>query len=323
MKENKFKSLITVIFVCLFWVSTPCYSQKVQISRPVCDEYTEITTCEVTYCDITITKTITPSGMTSYALALSNKIKVDPQANNLLCIPFSDVDASYDKRTQGAFLLFTDQTRVNLAMNFAGNHFNAKLSLAQFNTMKSKKIKGVRLLESKWDYEVEEADRLLMQEKLQLLSKSVTEVCEIQTEEDVAEERRAKEVRAREWIQVRKEEKFKNKEVDKEEEQPVFEVVSHLPEFPGGMAACMQFLAKNIRYPTNAKENGTQGRVLVQAIINGDGSIVDPKVVRSVSSDLDREAIRVVQSMPKWNPGVQDGQCVRVKYTIPVMFRLQ
>lgn len=107
------------------------------------------------------------------------------------------------------------------------------------------------------------------------------------------------------------------------EEQTIFEVVEHMPEFPGGQAALMQYLAKNIKYPTIAQENGTQGRVIVQFVVNRDGSIVDAKVVRSVDPYLDKEALRVINTMPKWKPGMQRGKPVRVKYTVPVMFRLQ
>jgi protein TonB len=108
------------------------------------------------------------------------------------------------------------------------------------------------------------------------------------------------------------------------EEQTIFEVVEQMPEFPnGGMAGLMQYLSKNIKYPTIAQENGTQGRVTVQFVVNRDGSIVDAKVLRGVDPYLDKEAIRVISSMPKWKPGMQRGKAVRVKYTVPVMFRLQ
>lgn len=108
------------------------------------------------------------------------------------------------------------------------------------------------------------------------------------------------------------------------EEQTIFEVVEQMPEFPnGGMAGLMQFLSKNIEYPTIAQENGTQGRVTVQFVVNKDGSIVDAKVLRGVDPYLDKEALRVINSMPKWKPGMQRGKPVRVKYTVPVMFRLQ
>lgn len=107
------------------------------------------------------------------------------------------------------------------------------------------------------------------------------------------------------------------------EEQVIFDVVESMPEFPGGQAALMQYLAKNIKYPTISQESGTQGRVIVQFVVNRDGGIVDAKVVRSVDPYLDKEALRVVGTMPKWTPGKQRNKPVRVKYTLPVMFRLQ
>ena len=85
----------------------------------------------------------------------------------------------------------------------------------------------------------------------------------------------------------------------------------------------MKFLGKNIKYPTISQENGVQGRVIVQFVVNRDGSIVDPVVVRGVDPYLDKEALRVIASMPKWKPGKQRGKEVRVKYTVPVTFRLQ
>lgn len=113
-------------------------------------------------------------------------------------------------------------------------------------------------------------------------------------------------------------------EEEEPEEQTIFEVVEQMPEFPdGGMAGLMQYLSKNIKYPTIAQENGTQGRVTVQFVVNKDGSIVDAKVLRGVDPYLDKEALRVIGTMPKWKPGMQRGKPVRVKYTVPVMFRLQ
>lgn len=107
------------------------------------------------------------------------------------------------------------------------------------------------------------------------------------------------------------------------EEQEVFVIVEQMPEFPGGMVECLKYLGKNIKYPTIAQENGIQGRVVVQFVVNRDGSIVDPRVVRSVDPYLDKEALRVIKSMPKWKPGKQRGKTVRVKYTVPVTFKLQ
>ena len=103
----------------------------------------------------------------------------------------------------------------------------------------------------------------------------------------------------------------------------VFDVVEEMPSFPGGNGALMSYLASNIKYPVVAQENGVQGRVIVSFVVERDGSISDVKVARSVDPSLDREAQRVVKSMPKWKPGKQNGSAVRVKYTVPVVFRLQ
>ena len=103
----------------------------------------------------------------------------------------------------------------------------------------------------------------------------------------------------------------------------VFDVVEEMPSFPGGQGALMAFLSSNIKYPVVAQENGVQGRVIVGFVVEKDGSISDVKVMRSVDPSLDREALRVVKAMPKWKPGKQNGSAVRVKYTVPVVFRLQ
>ena len=103
----------------------------------------------------------------------------------------------------------------------------------------------------------------------------------------------------------------------------VFDVVEEMPHFPGGAAALQAFLSSNTKYPVVAQENGVQGRVIVSFVVERDGSITDVKVVRSVDPSLDREATRVVKSMPRWSPGKQNGSAVRVKYTVPVVFRLQ
>lgn len=103
----------------------------------------------------------------------------------------------------------------------------------------------------------------------------------------------------------------------------VFDVVEEMPSFPGGNGALMSYLASNIEYPVVAQENGVQGRVIVSFVVERDGSISDVRVARSVDPSLDREAQRVVKSMPRWKPGKQNGSAVRVKYTVPVVFRLQ
>ena len=103
----------------------------------------------------------------------------------------------------------------------------------------------------------------------------------------------------------------------------VFDVVEEMPSFPGGNGALMSYLNGNTKYPVVAQENGVQGKVIISFVVERDGSISDVKVARSVDPSLDREAQRVVKSMPKWTPGKQNGQTVRVKYTVPVVFRLQ
>ena len=112
-------------------------------------------------------------------------------------------------------------------------------------------------------------------------------------------------------------------EPPKEEETKVFDVVEQMPSFPGGPSALMQFLSSNIKYPVVAEENGVQGRVVCTFVVEKDGSITDVRVIKSVDPSLDKEAMRVVKSMPKWIPGKQNGSAVRVKYTVPVTFRLQ
>ena len=106
-------------------------------------------------------------------------------------------------------------------------------------------------------------------------------------------------------------------------EGDVFEVVEHMPEFPGGVQGMMQYIARNLKYPTEAQKAGVQGKIIVEMIINKEGNITVPKVTRPVHPLLDAEAIRVIGSMPKWKPGTQKGQPVNVKYSVPIMFRLQ
>ena len=105
--------------------------------------------------------------------------------------------------------------------------------------------------------------------------------------------------------------------------EEIFVVVEKQPEFPGGLTAMMKFLNDNIRYPIIAQENGIQGRVTCNFVVERDGSITDVQISRGVDPSLDKEAIRVIQSMPKWKPGEQRGKPVRVRFTLPVVFRLQ
>lgn len=109
----------------------------------------------------------------------------------------------------------------------------------------------------------------------------------------------------------------------KPEVEKVFDVVEQMPSFPGGPSALMEWLSNNVKYPVVAQENGVQGRVVVSFVVERDGSITDVKVVRGVDPSLDREASRVVRAMPRWIPGKQNGSAVRVKYNVPVAFRLE
>ena len=116
--------------------------------------------------------------------------------------------------------------------------------------------------------------------------------------------------------------KLPTEEKREDEEQVIFQVVEEMPSFPGGMRECMMFLGRNIKYPVLAQKAKIEGRVIVQFVVDKDGSISDTKVVRSVSPELDAEALRVVGMMPKWNPGKQRGKAVAVKYTMPIMFSI-
>ena len=118
-------------------------------------------------------------------------------------------------------------------------------------------------------------------------------------------------------------EEIKAPEPPKVEEEKVFDVVEQMPSFPGGNTALMKFLNENIHYPVVAQENGVQGRVVVSFVVERDGHITDVQIARSVDPSLDKEAQRVVKSMPKWIPGKQNGSAVRVKFNVPVAFRLQ
>ena len=114
------------------------------------------------------------------------------------------------------------------------------------------------------------------------------------------------------------------KEIDDEKlSQPdVFDEVDEMPQFPGGMAGLMQYLSTNVRYPEDAKEAGAQGRVVVSFIVEKDGSISNARVTKPTYSSLDDEALRVVSNMPKWTSGKLNGEAVRVRYSIPVSFRM-
>ena len=163
--------------------------------------------------------------------------------------------------------------------------------------------------EIKKDDEVKPEDELKSQDELSKTNTAIGSFDVKGNDEAAGEVLKAKEVIA--------------DEKPKEEETKVFDVVEQMPQFPGGNAALFEYLSKHIKYPVIAEENGIQGRVIVTFVVERDGSITDVKVVKSVDPSLDKEAQRVVKSMPRWIPGKQNGSAVRVKYTVPVTFRLQ
>lgn len=162
----------------------------------------------------------------------------------------------------------------------------------------------------KKDDEVQEEDELKTQDEI-MDSKVAVGFANVVGNDENGEVLKAKEVIATEPVKP------------KEEENKVFDVVEQMPSYPGGNGALMQYLSKNIKYPVVAEENGIQGRVICTFVVEKDGSVTDVRVAKSVDPSLDKEAVRVVSSMPKWIPGKQNGSAVRVKYTLPVTFRLQ
>ena len=164
--------------------------------------------------------------------------------------------------------------------------------------------------EIKKDEEVQEDQEMKSQDELASTNTAIGAFTVEGNDEEAGEVLKAKEVIA-------------EPEPPKVEETKVFDVVEEMPQFPGGQAALLEYLSKNIKYPVVAEENGIQGKVIVTFVVERDGSISDVKVVKSVDPSLDKEASRVVKSMPKWQPGKQNGSAVRVKYTVPVQFKLQ
>ena len=121
------------------------------------------------------------------------------------------------------------------------------------------------------------------------------------------------------------EEYFAPAEIEEEEivEAEIFKVVEVMPEFPGGAAKMMEYIQKNMKYPMMARESDIQGRVFVNFVVEPDGSISNVAGLRGIGGGCDEEAVRVVQSMPKWNPGKQRGTAVRCAFTVPIIFKLQ
>ena len=113
------------------------------------------------------------------------------------------------------------------------------------------------------------------------------------------------------------------KTVVSQKNDKVFDVVEQMPEYPGGMQALFEFISQNIKYPADAQKQKVEGRVLAKFVIETDGSISDIEVVKNAFPSLDAEAVRVIQAMPKWIPGRQKGQAVRVKFVMPINFSLK
>ena len=154
-------------------------------------------------------------------------------------------------------------------------------------------------------------------------AKQITEILEIVEDDAEIEESEIMSVEDQgEVVEINEEANIVVEEVA--EEETIYQVVEQQPEFPGGMQALMKYLRDNIQYPRISRENNSQGKSYVNFVVNTDGSIQDVEIMKS-SGDvyLDKEAVRVVKTMPKWNPGKQAGKAVRVRFTLPVLFRLQ
>lgn len=125
--------------------------------------------------------------------------------------------------------------------------------------------------------------------------------------------------------EVIEEYEFTPPEIEEEEivEAEIFKVVEEMPEFPGGAAKMLEYIQKNIKYPMMARESDIQGRVFVSFVVEPDGSISNVGILRGIGGGCDEEALRVVQSMPKWKPGKQRGSAVRCSFTVPIIFKLQ
>lgn len=106
------------------------------------------------------------------------------------------------------------------------------------------------------------------------------------------------------------------------QEGDVFEIVEEMPEFPGGQNELNKFIDKNLHYPEIAYKKGLQGNVIVQIIIDKDGSVIKPKIIRSLEPSLDNEALRIIGLMPKWKPGKQREKVLKVRYTFPIQFKI-
>ncbi len=176
--------------------------------------------------------------------------------------------------------------------------------------LKSVKVTELQIVE---DDKVKKEDEIKTQDELK------------ETETAFGQKDNEKGTEDRNVTRTLKEEVVVEKPVEKKEEkkEEIFRSVEQMPQFPGGDAALMKYLSSHINYPPMAAENNIQGKVILQFVVEKDGRVGDVKVARSVDKDLDKEAIRVVKSLPKFTPGRQNGQPVRVWYTLPVTFKLQ
>ncbi len=176
--------------------------------------------------------------------------------------------------------------------------------------LKSVKVTELQIVE---DDKVKKEDEIKTQDELK------------ETETAFGQKDNEKGTEDRNVTRTLKEEVVVEKPVEKPKEvkEEVFRSVEQMPQFPGGEAALMKFLQSHINYPPMAAENNVQGKVVVQFVVDKTGRVGEVKVVRSVDKDLDREAVRVCKSLPKFTPGRQNGQAVSVWYTLPVTFKLQ
>jgi len=176
--------------------------------------------------------------------------------------------------------------------------------------LKSVKVTELQIVE---DDKVKKEDEIKTQDELK------------ETETAFGQKDNEKGTEDRNVTRTLKEEVVVEKPVEKPKEvkEEIFRSVEQMPQFPGGDAALMKYLSSHIQYPAMAAENNVQGKVILQFVVEKDGRVGEVKVARSVDKDLDKEAIRVVKSLPKFTPGRQNGQAVRVWYTLPVTFKLQ
>ena len=176
--------------------------------------------------------------------------------------------------------------------------------------LKSVKVTELQIVE---DEKVKKEDEIKTQDELK------------ETETAFGQKDNEKGTEDRNVTRTLKEEVVVEKPVEKPKEvkEEIFKSVEQMPQFPGGDAALMKYLSSHINYPPMAAENNVQGKVILQFVVEKDGRVGEVKVARSVDKDLDKEAIRVVKSLPKFTPGRQNGQAVRVWYTLPVTFKLQ